>query len=943
MTHRNPHAGKVRQKRAASAGACAAAVLAAAALLMMTGCRNDPDGDPLARAEASLAKRDYRSAVVELKSLLVKEPNSGKARYLMGVALMEQGQAAGALTEFGKALDLGYDDERLRGKHAIALLANGRYQELLKLYQKPEFQNPAVSAEVWTALAVAHLRFGRTANAEDALKSALAADPKAGWALATQARMAAVQGDADAALRLVQQAIDTGRVQGEAWHLKGVILQQLRKDLAGAEAAFKESVKDPRFAAVANVALVNLYIAQNRIPELKDMHARMVKSAPAAAPTVLLGAQIAYLESRFGDARLELDKLIRVAPNDLELLVLSGAVDLRRGAWLQAESQLGRAMQMTEDGGSARLLLAETYLQTGQPDKALATLRPQLERPDPHPAALALAGDANLQLGQHQQASSMYEAALRRRPDDPALKTAVALATLARGQAGEAFAALERVAAQDSGDIADKALISALMRRRDFDAALAAIDRLQKKRPDSLEVGLHRGLVLYAKGDIAAARKAFEGVLQRQPTHYAAAANLARLDAAEGRVANARDRLKDLVAKHPGSAAARLTLADFLAANGAPPDEVRSVLSDAVAALPNEASPRVALVTHLLRRGDAKAALNVAQQAEVVFPNHPDVLDAFGRALADAGDTQQALSVFGRVATLQPKNALPHVRLADVHARRGDLPAAVRSLRRVAELAPESADLQQRLVALVRRTRDPAAALSIAKDIQRAQPGSAHGFVVEGDIHAERRNWPAALAAFRAGLDKSDPQSQAPIRVYEALRASRQDGAAQAFVEERIRARPGDARFLEYVGLAAIQGARLPEAERLLKLAVAAQVTSPVAWNNLAWVQAERGSKEAVASAERALSLAPTSAAVLDTVAKAYAANGQLPRALEFQRKAVEISRQAPPYRLNLARLLAQGGDKAAARAELDALAALGNQFAGQAAVAQLRASLDAR
>jgi putative PEP-CTERM system TPR-repeat lipoprotein len=398
-----------------------------------------------------------------------------------------------------------------------------------------------------------------------------------------------------------------------------------------------------------------------------------------------------------------------------------------------------------------------------------------------------------------------------------------------------------------------------------------------------------------------------------------------------------------LVAKHPGSAAARLTLAEFLATNGAPPDDVKKVLTDGVAALPNEAALRVALVTHLLRRGDAKSALNAAQQAEAVFPNQPDVLDAFGRALADAGDTQQALSVFGRVATLQPKNPLPHVRLADVHARRGDLPAAVRSLRRVAELAPESPDLQQRLVALVRRTRDPAASLAIAKDIQRARPASAHGFVVEGDIYAERRNWTAAIAAFRAGLDKSDEQSAAPIRVFEALRASRQEGAAQAFVEERIRARPGDARFLEHVAAVAIESVRLPEAERLLKLAVAADAGSPVAWNNLAWVQADRGSKDAVASAERALSLAPTSAAVMDTVAKAYAANGQLTRALEIQRQAVAVSRQAPPYRLNLARLLAQAGDKAGARAELDALAVLGAQFPGQAAVAQLRATLDPR
>ncbi|MBK9361204.1 MAG: PEP-CTERM system TPR-repeat protein PrsT [Rubrivivax sp.] len=918
-------------------------VLLAGAALLSAGCSDEKPGDPIARAEASLAKRDFQAAAVELKALLSREPNSGRARQLMGELLMEQSQAAGALTEFNKALELGVDDERLHGQHAKALLANARYQELLKRYEEPRYKNPRVQAEVWTAVAVAHLRYDRVAKAEQALTTALQADPKFGWALVTKARIAASGGRSEDALSLAQQAIDTGRVNGEAWHVKGVILQRTRNDLAGAEAAFKESIKDPRFATVAQLALANLYAAQQRIPDLKELLTTLTRSKTHSPIADLVAAQIAYLESRYEAAREQLDKLLRRAPNDQELLVLSGAIDLRRGAWLQAESQLGRAVQMSEDGGAARPLLAEAYLKMGQPDKALSTLRPLVERADPHPAALAMAGDAYLLQGQFQQASAMFEQALRRRPDDPAPKTVQALSILARGRIEEAISALERIAAEDQGDVADKALISVHMRRHDFESALAAVDRLRKKQPGRADVVLHRGLVLSAKGDAAAARQSFEEVLKLQPRHYVAAANLARLDAGQGQIDAARKRLQELVVQHPNSAAARLTLADFLGVQGAPADEVKTVLADAVAALPREASLQVALVTHLLRRGDAKSALIAAQRADAAFLNNPDVLDALGRALADAGDAQQALSVFGRVASLQPQNPQPHVRLADVHARRGDLAAAARSLRRAAELAPESAEVYQRLVALVRKTRDPAPSVAIAKEIQRARPGSAHGHVLEGDILAERRNWPAAIAAFRAGLGKSDPDSRAPIRVYEALRVAGQGPAALAFVEDRLRVQPADARFLEHVAVTNIQGMRLQEAERLLKLALAADANSPVAWNNLAWVQAERGSKDALASAERALALAPTSAAVIDTVAKVLAANGQLPRALELQRQALTISRQAPDYRLHLARLLVQAGDKPAARVELDALTALGKQYPGHAAVAELRGTLDAR
>ncbi len=939
MTRRQLGGAAARQwRRGAPAWVLA---LAASTMLTFTGCGSEEQGDPLARAEVSFSKGDYQAATVQLKSLLIKDPKSAQARYLLGKVLMEQGQAAGALTEFEKALEIGLGDEGLRGSHAKALLANGRYQELLKQYDKPQFQDARVQSDVLTALAVAHLRFGRTAQAQQALEAAIKTDPKAGWAYVTKARMTALGGDIDGAQRLLQQAIDSGRAQGEAWYLRGVILQRLRDDAAGAEAAFKEAVKDRRYAREADQALVGLYVSQGRVAELKAMYAAVPKTALESPPAMLLGARIAYLEGRYGNAREALDKLQKLAPNNQDLLVLSGAVDLRRGAWLRAESELGRAVQMSEDAQAPRQLLAETYLQMGQPEKALGVLRPLLASGNAPPATLARAGDANLQLGQYEQAAALFEAALRRRPDDPALKTAVALSGLARGQTGEAVAALERIAASDRGDVADKALIGAHMRRHEYPAALAALDRLDKKAPGKLDVQYHRGLILAAQGDGAGARGVYEGILKAQPLHYGAAVSLARLDADDGQFDKARERLRALVAAHPASAAARLTLADFLTKQGGDPAEVKRVLSEGVAALPNDAALRVALVTHLLLRRDAQAALTVAQQAEATFRDQPDVLDALGRAQADSGDVQQAITTFGRIVGLQPNNPLPLVRLADVYARKRDLAAAARSLKRAAEVAPEATEVYERVLALGRKSRDIAPALALAKDIQRARPGSAHGYVLEGDLFAERREWPAALAAFRTGLGKADPQSRAAIRVFEALRTSGQEAAARAFVAEHRRAKPDDAHFAEYVAVTDIRSGRLADAQRLLEAAVAIRPDSATAWNNLAWVRAERGATDALPAAERALALAPRSAAVLDTVAKVLAANGQMPRALDLQRQALAISRQAPDYRLHLAQLLELAGDKPAARVELDALAALGKDYPGQAAVAELRTRLD--
>jgi predicted Zn-dependent protease len=64
------------------------------------------------------------------------------------------------------------------------------------------------------------------------------------------------------------------------------------------------------------------------------------------------------------------------------------------------------------------------------------------------------------------------------------------------------------------------------------------------------------------------------------------------------------------------------------------------------------------------------------------------------------------------------------------------------------------------------------------------------------------------------------------------------------------------------------------------------------------------------------------------------------PRAIEIQRKAVELQPQDPAYRLSLARMYVDLGDKGLASRELDRLAKLGNKFPRQDEVAKLKAQL---
>ena len=92
-------------------------------------------------------------------------------------------------------------------------------------------------------------------------------------------------------------------------------------------------------------------------------------------------------------------------------------------------------------------------------------------------------------------------------------------------------AALRDVRITDSR--ADLALIATALDAKQFDKALAAIDRLEAKMPKEPMPSNLRGLASLGRGDPAGARKSFERALTLSPDYLPATVNLARMDMAD--------------------------------------------------------------------------------------------------------------------------------------------------------------------------------------------------------------------------------------------------------------------------------------------------------------------------------------------------------------------------------------------------------------------------
>jgi len=390
-----------------------------------------------------------------------------------------------------------------------------------------------------------------------------------------------------------------------------------------------------------------------------------------------------------------------------------------------------------------------------------------------------------------------------------------------------------------------------------------------------------------------------------------------------------------VLARNPNNAGALMALAEIGARSGDKPEQTVELLTRAIKADPANAAPRLALIDLQLGTGQLKPALETAQAGVTALPDNADLLDRLGRAQLASGQTTEAIATFTKLATVAPRSALPQLRLADAQAAAKNPTAMAAAVRRAAEIAPDSPLVQQAQVNLALLEDKPDQALAVARKVQTQRPDDAAGFSMEGDIELRRRNWDAAAGALRKALTRKNPGDSAQ-RLHGALLAAKKTADADKFAADWRKSHPDDIGFVLHLGDSALASGDKARAETLYAEVLSRQPDNVIAMNNQAYVLALQKKPGAVALAEKALQRAPKSPAVMDTLAFTLAAENQLPRAIEVQTQAVAAAPEAHQFRLQLARLQLQAGDKAAARTELEKLAKLGSAFPRQGEVSEL-------
>ncbi|MDR1708942.1 MAG: PEP-CTERM system TPR-repeat protein PrsT [Candidatus Accumulibacter sp.] len=910
--------------------------------LALAACGGDSPETLLASAKDYLARNDPKTAAVQLKNALQKKPDLAEARFLLGKALLDEGNVIAAEVELRKAASLRFPSDELTPLRARAMLMLGQAKRVIEEFSQTQLRTPESQAELQTALANAYLAESKNDLAKARLDAALATVPDFGRALYTQARIRLSEQDVPGATALLDKALANDPSFHEALQLRGDILAY-EGQTDSAIAFYRAALQAKPNYLPAYVSMITRLIEAGRMEEAARDFEEMRQVAPKAAQTSYVRAELMYRQKQFAEAREAIQHFLRFAPENPIGQQLAGAIEFELKSYPAAERYLQAVLTKAPRTGIARRILITSFLRSGKPDKALGALQPILGEIGDDSNLLALAGEVFMQNGNADRAGEYFARASKLDPANKSKQTAVALTHLAKGETDTAYKALEKIASTDTGIQADMALIAAQLRNRQFDLALKSIGELGKKRgKDPLVAPLVanlRGTALLGKRDAPGARAAFESAIAANPEYFPAVKNLAMLDLAEKKPENAKQRFRDMIARNPNSSLALLALADLEGRTGGKKEDVLALITQAVASNPTDIASRLALINFHIAARDPASAVAAAQNALTALPDNSAILDAQGRAQQASGNYNQAISTYVRLSELNPGTVQPYLRMADIHFANRDKNSARQALNRALAIMPESIEAQRGLLLLDLNAGRIEDAVRTARNIQKQHPENPVGYLLEGDSYSVGKEWKEAIEAYRNGIRQTGAGELA-MALHNALVSRNTPGEADKFAASWLKDHPKDARFRLYFAESATARADYAAAARQYKALLDLQPDNPALLNNMAWVMAKNKDPKALELAEKAYKLSPDQPNIIDTLGSLLVEKGQLDRGIELLRRAYSLMPGNPTIRFNLANALLKSGNTAEARTLLIELSGLGESFAQSREVAELLKSI---
>jgi cellulose synthase operon protein C len=885
-------------------------------------------------AQQSLKKGDLKAALIELRNAAREAPDDPKIRAQLADAYLRTGDAQSAEREALAALARKGDEADYLPVLAEALLRQGKFADLVGQVRDGD-RAPVFESKIRLAIGIAELSLHHRDKAVPELRAAVRLDPSSKRAKVVLAQSLAAT-DVGEANSILDGVLAEDPQLVDAIEAKGAVLRD-QGDLDGAMRRFDEVLKIDSQNKPARLSRAALNLQAGRFAAVDVDLDLILRAAPNDVQANYLRARERVRQKEYAKAD---EILTRISPGfDMlwEGYYLQGVTKFHLGQYAQAESVLAKYVAHVPEDANATRFAAIVALGRGAPTRAIGYLKPLTQRAPDDVAALGLLGDAYMATGKPDLALEQFEKAAAIEPDNPRRGTAVAVAEIGAGKDKAGLAELERVFDNDSGaTTAGPALVLVALRAGQVDAAAAAAAKLVKADEKNALYQTLLGVVRVRQGDKAGAETALRAATALQPGSGLAARNLAHLYLAAERFDDAAKTYSYLLTKKPDDVIGLLGLAEVAAAERKW-EQASDFVNRARGVAPNDPVPGIQLINLDLLRGAAEQAKVIADQLAGQFPQNPDVLDAQGRAQIAIGDNKGAMSTYKRAYQLAPASNPILSRYLSLLVAAKNFPEAQTVLQQAVDRSPTNASLKADLIRIEAQAGGVDAGIVKARSFAQADPSNTVYDVVAAELYEQAgRNVDAQelLEKTVAALPSDIGATLALASVYGRIG---NPAKAEALLLSRLKDAPKDAVL--HLALASTYQNQKKTADAIheYEQVMAERPNDATTLNNLGWLYLQQGDlAKARDFGERALALAPHDGQIEDTLGWILLAQGDPAKALTYLTAANVAMPRDPTIQYHLAAALGRSGKSADAQTLLEKLLSSGAAFADKAEAEKL-------
>ncbi|MBM0106194.1 PEP-CTERM system TPR-repeat protein PrsT [Steroidobacter sp. S1-65] len=599
----------------------------------------------LTAARVSMASNDYIAAAGELRRLVNSAPQFTAARYLLGVALVAQGNLEQASQELGRVVEQA--PQNLEARQLLAQVRmrlhdpDGALRVLV-----PAIQANADNSRLAAIFDEARNQAGADASTIATLEEALRKAPDNANLQLQLANLYLQAGAPDKAVALLRRDQPSGPLDPRR---ESVLLQGIARSQGQAAA---NAHIDKLLARDSGPGIVSLVAGFHAREGNYDKSRTLLNAALARDPKqpelLFTLARVEWSDRKLDAARSALQRVIDGDPDNHPAQMLLVEMDIAQGAEQEAAARLENMRKADPKAIEPTLLLARLALRQNDPKRADELISAAVQVAPKRPEVLNTAGLLYLESGRFDQAAALFKDGVNVNGANPMLWLNLGRAQLGLDQKGPAREALEKaLSLQPNWLPAVGALAFLEVQEGREAAALERIEGLKRTQPKDPAVLALEGEVYSALRRYEDAARSFDAASALRPSSELAIKSYqARL---AGKLPDAIAPLERWSRDHPDNPGFNAVLADAYIKLGERQKAVQ-LYQRILERQPNSVAALNNLAWLYYELHDERA-LTTARRAYALAPQSAAIMDTLGWILVERGFVTEGLTLLERAAT----------------------------------------------------------------------------------------------------------------------------------------------------------------------------------------------------------------------------------------------------------------------------------------------------